>query len=137
MVVVAIIGLLSAIALPSFVRARENAQNGRFIADLRTARGAFAQYSIETGKYPPDDFPGVVPAGMGEYLRGMKWAEETSVGGQWDWDFQTMGVKAGVSALGVRASKAQMQRIDQQIDDGNLATGAFQDKGSRYMWILE
>ena len=137
MVVVAIIGLLSAIALPAFVRARENAQNARFIGDLRVARGAFAQYSIETGNYPPDWATGAMPTGMDEYLRGMKWTEETSLGGQWDWDYLVLGTKAGVSAFGVRASKAQMLRIDQQIDDGDLATGAFQDKGSRYMWIIE
>ena len=137
MVVVAIIGLLSAIAIPGFLRARESAQNSRFMADLKMAGGAFVQRSIETGTYPPDEQPSVIPAGMEEYLRGMKWSEKTSVGGQWDWDYQVLGVKAGVSALGVTAGKAQMLRIDKQIDDGDLSTGSFQDKGSRYMLILE
>lgn len=137
MVVVAIVGLLTAIAVPGFMRARESAQNSRFMADLKMAGGAFVQRSIETGSYPPDEMPAVIPAGMTEYLRGMKWSENTTVGGQWDWDYKVLGVKAGVSALGATASRAQMLRIDKQIDDGDLATGSFQDKVSRFMLILE
>lgn len=137
MVVVAIIGLLSDIAIPAFVRARESAQNSRFMADMKMAGRAFVQRSIETGNYPPDEMPAVIPPGMEEYLKGMKWAEATSVGGQWDWDYQVLGFKAGVSALGVRADPAQMLRIDKQIDDGDPSTDSFQDKGNRYTLILE
>lgn len=69
--------------------------------------------------------PAVIPAGMEEYLKGMKWAEAASVVGQWDWDHQVLGFKAGVSAVGARASPAQMFRINKQIDNGEPSTGSF------------
>ena len=43
MIVVAIIGRLASIAIPSFVRAREGSMNGRYGADLQVAKGAFIE----------------------------------------------------------------------------------------------
>ena len=47
MIVVAIIGLLSAIALPNFVRARENAQTNSCINNLRQIDAAIQEYALE------------------------------------------------------------------------------------------
>ena len=137
MIVVAIIALLAAIAIPSFVRARESAQNGRFIADLRTAKGAFTMYCVDNGQYPPDRTPGVVPPGMAEYLGSFPWTENTSLGGQWDWDYLQFGCKAGVSVYRPSAPLTQLGRLDEAIDDGDLASGDFRSRASGYISILE
>jgi len=71
MIVVAIIGLLAAIAVPNFVRARENVQNGAYMSDLRVASGAFQEYAIINGTYPADKTPGQTPDGMQDYLANM------------------------------------------------------------------
>jgi prepilin-type N-terminal cleavage/methylation domain-containing protein len=47
MIVVAIIGLLAAIAIPNFVRARETAQTNACINNLRQIDGAIQQYALE------------------------------------------------------------------------------------------
>lgn len=47
MIVVAIIGLLAAIAIPSFVRARETSQKNACINNLRQIDGAKDQWAIE------------------------------------------------------------------------------------------
>ena len=47
MIVVAIIGLLASIAIPNFVRARENAQVNACINNLRQIDGAIQQYALE------------------------------------------------------------------------------------------
>ena len=47
MIVVAIIGLLAAIAIPNFVRARETSQKNACINNLRQIDGALQQYSLE------------------------------------------------------------------------------------------
>ena len=47
MIVVAIIGLLAAIAIPSFVRARQTSQKNACINNLRQIDGAVDQYAIE------------------------------------------------------------------------------------------
>lgn len=48
MIVVAIIGLLAAIAIPSFVRARETSQVSACINNLRQIDGAKQQWALET-----------------------------------------------------------------------------------------
>ena len=47
MIVVAIIGLLAAIAIPNFVRARENAQRTACQANLRSMAGAKMTWALE------------------------------------------------------------------------------------------
>src|SRR5450755_4142960 len=50
MIVVAIIALLAAIAVPNFLRARKRSQATRILEDLRMLDGAIDQYAIDTSK---------------------------------------------------------------------------------------
>src|ERR1700759_1564957 len=50
MIVVAIIALLAAIAVPNFLRARKRSQATRILEDLRIIDSASDQYAIETNK---------------------------------------------------------------------------------------
>ena len=50
MIVVAIIALLAAIAVPNFLRARKRSQATRVLEDLRMIDSAIDQYAIETNK---------------------------------------------------------------------------------------
>src|SRR5580658_6438592 len=50
MIVVAIIALLAAIAVPNFLRARKRSQATRILEDLRLLDSACDQYAIETSK---------------------------------------------------------------------------------------
>ena len=50
MIVVAIIALLAAIAVPNFLRARKRSQAARCLEDLRILDSALDQYAIETNK---------------------------------------------------------------------------------------
>ena len=50
MIVVAIIALWAAIAVPGFLRARKRSQASRIINDLRLIDSAVDQYAIETNK---------------------------------------------------------------------------------------
>jgi type II secretory pathway pseudopilin PulG len=49
MIVVAIIGLLAAIAIPSFIKARQSSQQNACINNLRQIDGAKDQYAIDYG----------------------------------------------------------------------------------------
>ena len=49
MIVVAIIGLLAAIAIPNFVRARTRAQQSTCLANLKQIDGAKQVWAIDTG----------------------------------------------------------------------------------------
>jgi prepilin-type N-terminal cleavage/methylation domain-containing protein len=50
MIVVAIIGLLAAIAIPNFIKARATSQANACINNLRQIDGAISEWALETGK---------------------------------------------------------------------------------------
>jgi prepilin-type N-terminal cleavage/methylation domain-containing protein len=50
MIVVAIIALLAAIAVPGFLRARKRSQASKILNDLRMIDSAVDQYAVETSK---------------------------------------------------------------------------------------
>ena len=54
MIVVAIIALLAAIAVPGFLRARKRSQASKILNDLRLIDGAVDQYAIETARKSGD-----------------------------------------------------------------------------------
>jgi prepilin-type N-terminal cleavage/methylation domain-containing protein len=75
MIVVAIIALLAAIAVPNFLRARKRSQATRVLEDLRELDNAIDQYAIETGKttgFTPDfsDLKNYIKAGTVLYETG-------------------------------------------------------------------
>ena len=53
MIVVAIIGLLAAIAIPSFLNARTKSQQNACINNLRQIDGAIYQYKLDHNNTPP------------------------------------------------------------------------------------
>ncbi len=55
MIVVAIIGLLAAIAIPNFARARSNAQSKTCIKNLTTIEAAKQVWGVEKGKTNGDE----------------------------------------------------------------------------------
>ena len=68
MIVVAIIGLLAAIAIPNFVKARENAQLNSIFNNLRIIEGAKDQWALENKKGTGDAVASVTT--VSDYLKG-------------------------------------------------------------------
>jgi len=145
MIVVSVIGLLAVLAIPAVLKARRRAQNAAFVNDLRVFTDAgFAQYAITYGNYPADEVPGVLPAGVGDFLpSGTTWAGVTPIGGQWDWDRAASmgdtiyGCYAGLSVVNPSRTSVQMADIDAQIDDGNIGTGRFRQRTGGYIYVVE
>ena len=67
MIVVAIIGLLAAIAIPNFVKARQTAQRNACIRNLRQIDGAKETWALEKKKAPGAT---VVESEVNEYIKG-------------------------------------------------------------------
>ncbi|MFH1738172.1 MAG: prepilin-type N-terminal cleavage/methylation domain-containing protein [bacterium] len=61
LIVVAIIGVLAAIAVPSFLNAHVRANVARARADLRTTGTALECYYVDNSDYPPHALPGSSP----------------------------------------------------------------------------
>ena len=77
MIVVAIIGLLAAIAIPNFVKAREQAQLNSIVNNLRITEGAKDQWALEnkqgTGATP-------VSTDIAPYMKNNKFPPTLVVG---------------------------------------------------------
>ena len=67
MIVVAIIALLAAIAVPGFLRARKRSQASKVLNDLRLIDSAVDQYAIENNKKANDP---VAVAAWTQYMKG-------------------------------------------------------------------
>ena len=142
MIVVVIIGLLAALAIPAFQRVQRASQNARAVNDLRIFAQAFEIYNTQNGVWPNNVGPGVVPTtpvSMNGDFKVATWQATTVLGGRWNWDNSlASGGTCGVSISGYTCTDAQMQEIDAKIDDGDLTTGNFvQVTPTRVTWILE
>ena len=121
MIVVVIIGLLAAMALPAFQRSRQRSQAARLANDFRQFDSAFQRYLMENGSAPPaSGGVGMVPAGMAGYLP-TAFSNPSPLGGGYIWS----GPSSNVVLMGSSANDTIMQLVDAALDDGNLATGDF------------
>lgn len=78
MIVVAIIGMLTAIAIPSLKKARENSRLNVCLNNLRVYQGTLDQCALANGQYP-DDINDLVTQG---YLKQLY---DCPVGGAYEW----------------------------------------------------
>ena len=69
MIVVAIIGLLAAIAIPNFIKAREASQKNACIANLKQIDGAKATWALENKKVAADAPANGDLFGVNSYIR--------------------------------------------------------------------
>lgn len=134
MVVVVIIGLLAAAALPAYRLITLRSRAASVVNDLRTFSTVFITYSLQNGRYPDDGDPQVVPPQVAGQLPG-NFSQRTPIGGVYKWNFDVPadGVPAKAAII-IQAATGnallddldQLETVDKQIDDGNLATGNMQ-----------
>ena len=137
MIVVAIIGLLATLAVPSFIRARTISTGVRVANDLRVFGHAFAMYAIETGNYPNDNHE-QLPPGLEPYIDAAKFHTPTPIGGRYNWEGPDAYPYAGVSVSGSSIPQASIEKIDMAVDDGDLSTGHYRVTGNgRFTYIIE
>ena len=79
MIVVAIIGLLAALAIPGFVRARKQSQGRRIMNDTRQLDAAIDQWAINTGQA---DGATVDTTAAAQYLK-QTWPAADVLGNAW------------------------------------------------------
>lgn len=136
MIVVVIIGLLAAMAIPAFKRVQRAAISKRYLNDVRQIRDAVERYTLENGSYPPNGEAGLHPS-LNGYVPDSVRRSSTPLGGVWDWDYQQSGVTAMVSVWNFTASDEQLLDIDRTIDDGNLSSGIFRKANGKASYIME
>ncbi len=126
MVVVVIIGLLAAMALPAFQRVQNRSYATRMANDIRQCENAFQRFALENGGWPPPNAPGLVPAGMDFYIPAV-YKQTTVVGGNFSWS----GPAAKLFISNTPSTSATvMLMVDALLDDGDLTTGILTANGT-------
>lgn len=120
MIVVVIIGLLAAIAIPTFSRVKLKSQAARMANDFRQFEAAFQRYSLELGSLPGATGLGLIPTGMGGYLPD-SYTQISPLGGQYLWS----GPSQNIVLTGTYATDETMEMVDKVLDDGDLTAGDF------------
>lgn len=120
MVVVVIIGLLAALALPAFQRVQTRSRASRLANDFRQFDAGFQRYMLESGTTPAAGGVSTVPAGMDGYLPPA-FTQPSPYGGGYIWS----GPSRNVVLTGSSADDTVMQAVDRILDDGDLSTGNF------------
>lgn len=142
MVVIVIIGLLAALAIPAIRRSQRSSQNTRVINDFRVFTQAFEIFNTNNGGWPDTAAPGVMPnlpTSITDTLKAASWQSTTTIGGLWQWDNAlTSAGPAGICIIGFTCTDEQLQQIDAKLDDGNLGAGNFQKTAAtRVIYVLE
>ena len=126
MIVVTIIGLLAAIAIPAFRRVQMRSMASRYANDFRAFSDAFQIHVMQNGVWPqatagigllPPDMPTGLPAA---------WQAPTPMSGGYTWS----GSSGRIRLLSSNATDEVMQRVDEILDDGDLSSGEFRRMGS-------
>lgn len=87
MVVLCVIGILASLAIPEYIKAKKMAQAVSVIGDFKVIQTAAIVCFTETGKYPPDYYPGGVPKELIPYLpKEFEFKRTPELDVRYDWE---------------------------------------------------
>lgn len=139
MIVVFVIGVLAAIAIPALQKHVRNSRAASFVSDVRTISSAAQQYALESGWWVPDYASGTFPAELDGYFSRRKFELGTTLGGVWDFEQDDVGdYTSAVGVINPIYGDEVFVQVDKVLDDGNLNTGLFvKTSDSSYYYIIE
>ena len=138
MVVIAVIGILAAIAIPNYISYRKKANIANAISDLKKFEQGFIAYAIDEGGFPNDSHL-VLPdqPKMANYINPADWGRTTPMGGTYNWEGPDNYPYAGISIFEGTAAEKDLKLLDRMFDDGDLTQGKFrQTPNGRYTYII-
>ncbi|ADE56045.1 type II secretion system protein [Coraliomargarita akajimensis] len=137
MIVVAIIGLLAALAMPVFSKVRQAARHSRLANDMRQFSDAINQFALETGDFPADTSVGQISDGLAKYIKVDSWHSRPIIGGSWDVARDGGSYICAVGVVDYEVTEAELAAFDKRFDDGDFSTGLYQKQDSGYFRIVQ
>ncbi|WOO39547.1 type II secretion system protein [Rubellicoccus peritrichatus] len=135
MMVVVIIGLLIAMAVPGFRKMKENSRASAIANDFRVFSDALHEYNILEGGWPhPNDNAGEFPAGMDGFL-SHAWTNESPVGGNYFFEHPP-GEDARLVIRSSNISARVIELVDRKLDDGDISSGQLRGNDSQIALTL-
>ncbi len=143
MILVAVLGILAALAVPKYLGIRDKAEATAAGTSMKAIADATKHYQAAHGEWPDDKNRRVLPPELSAYLP-MDEFENGPLGGVWDYDdWRGAGYTAGGDEIGIAISIVegdpdQYEAVDKVIDDGDLTTGVVRycESMPRLVYIL-
>ena len=133
-VLLSVISLIGIVAIPSYNSYRTNSSANCVANKFRTYAASFHHYADLHGEWPGEQIPGEIPEGMTGKLPDFQKA--TVIGGIWDWETSRDSTPAAICLLEPGGTEELILRIDQILDDGDLASGNLVYRGDRLILSL-
>jgi len=140
-VVIAIIGILAAIGLMQFYKAKDRTNYSRVLADMTQIAKAVKVYAVQNNNvYPADKPHGEMPDGLAEYFNG-SWPT-TPCGSSYSYDYQywdsttcgtttsTADFSVGINFAYTPTGSSPITSFIKYLDIKNFASTCGTDKGS-------
>ena len=86
LVVIVVVGLLAALAIPTFLKVTRDSRSTAFGRDVRTLATASETYILESGLWPPDKSSRAFPNEMLGYFSERFFESATPKGSRWDFE---------------------------------------------------
>ena len=135
LVVIAVIGIIAALAIPVMNVYKERARIASAASDLKLFEQAFTAYLIENEEYPNDTHI-VLPPGMDDFIPAEAWGQ-TPLGGTYNWEGPDFYPYSAIAFFEPTSGVDKFAILDRMVDDGNLATGKFRvTPNGRYTYII-
>lgn len=137
-IIAGMLGIFLAVAVPLVRGALIRHRTAECARKILVAAEAFDLYAASSGRYPSSDsigerMPYRLRSAFEQYDMDW-WNRETELGGHWGW--YSNGTAPSVVISGDDLSERCMKRLDELLDDGNLETGAFLCRASRYHYVI-
>ncbi len=129
LVVVAIIGILAAVAIPGYSSYKQNARVASVVSDLKNIHSALEAYRTESNSYPDDVAGGSTPPGLAPFLKSDFFTSDTPVGGRYDYNAQPVWGEVSIRIENATyiTDDAGWEKVDGVLDDGDLGGGKFRN----------
>ena len=147
-IVVAIIGILAALAIPAYRIIVTRSKISQLASDLRVHSEAITRYALEEGTYPSSqtiqDNANGVGSGLDPYLSN-SWYEPSPIGGEYTLNTTNLDngklkdVYIQIASTGnsrVNVGYDGLVKLDEKIDDGNPGSGFLRISGSRVRYYI-
>jgi len=142
LVVIIVVGILAAMVVPKFATAQQDTSLAATAEDLKVIEAALQMYVAKNGTYPRDVNRTKYPPELKPYFKnGNPFEKLVPLGGKYDYEgppnWNPVQISMRTESGTVGHTEAEAQRLDDYMDDGNLATGLIRRQGGRTYYIVD
>jgi prepilin-type N-terminal cleavage/methylation domain-containing protein len=135
MTVLIVLGLLSGLAILKYIDLTHRARAAQAAGDLEAIRIAAYGAWYETGKWPPEVGPGIIPPGLGQYLPGGFTFQRNDYTLDWENFVPANGGQTAGMQVGVVVSSTE-PRLQHALENALGTKLPFVDVGGQLTFII-